>query len=207
VNEEVTRSTEATSAVAASYAARRRKAAPNGWWGVALLVATEAALFGSVLASYYYLRFKSAQWPPAGIEDPKVTLPLVLTGALIATSVPMYIAARAARAGRAGAAWRAILLATAIQAGYLAVQIILFKDDLNSFSPKDTAYGSVYFTMLALHHVHVLVGILLCLWLLARLAFGLTNYRVIAVRVVAVYWYFVNAMAIFVVLTQLSPSL
>jgi heme/copper-type cytochrome/quinol oxidase subunit 3 len=205
--EEVTRSTEATSAVSASYAARRRKALPNGWWGVALLVATEAALFGSLLASYFYLRFQSAQWPPAGVEEPKVALPLALTGALVATSLPMFLAVRSARAGRTRATWLAILLAVAIQAGYLAVQIILLKDDLNSFSPKATAYGSIYFTLLAAHHLHVLLGILLCCWLLARLASGLTNYRVVAVRVVAVYWYFVSALAVLVVLTQLSPSL
>ena len=207
MSDEVTRSTEATSAVAASYAARRRRSSPNGWWGVALLVATEAALFGSLMASYFYLRFTATLWPPPGVEDPKVALPLVLTGVLVLTSVPMFVAARAARNGKVALAWRAILLATLVQAGYLTVQILLFRDDLNSFSPKDTAYGSVYFTLLAAHHVHVLIGILLCLWLLARLASGLTNYRLIAVRVVAFYWYFVSAVGVLVVLTQLSPSL
>jgi heme/copper-type cytochrome/quinol oxidase subunit 3 len=61
--------------------------------------------------------------------------------------------------------------------------------------------------MLAVHHLHVLVGILLIGWLLVRLLWGLTNYRLTAVRVVALYWYFVIAMAVLVVLTQLSPSL
>ena len=55
--------------------------------------------------------------------------------------------------------------------------------------------------------MHVLIGILLCVWLLARLRSGFTGYRVTAVRVVALYWYFVNAVAILVVLTQISPSL
>ena len=204
---EVARSTEAEGAVAASYAARRRKALPNGWWGALLLLATESALFGSLLATYYFLRFQAVDWPPAGIEDPKVALPLALTAALVATSAPMFFAARSARAGRTRAAWIALLLAVAVQCGYLAVQIILFQDDLNKFSPSDTAYGSIYFTLLAAHHAHVLLGILLVLWLLVRLLWGLTNYRVIAVRVVALYWYFVNALAILVVLTQVSPSL
>ncbi len=204
---DVTRSMEAESAVAASYAARQRKALPNGWWGVALLAATEAAVFGALIASYFYLRFKALEWPPAGIEEPKVALPLALTGALVVTSVPMLLAARAASAGRTRAAWVAILVATAVQAGYLAVQILLYQEDLSKFSPQDTAYGSIYFTLLMVHHVHVGIGIALCGWLLLRLLFGLTNYRVVAVRVVAVYWYFVNAAAIAVVLTQLSPSL
>jgi hypothetical protein len=36
---------------------------------------------------------------------------------------------------------------------------------------------------------------------------GMTNYRLVAVRVVALYWYFVNLIAIPVVLTQVSPAL
>jgi heme/copper-type cytochrome/quinol oxidase subunit 3 len=204
---EVTRSTEATSAVAAAYAARRRKALPSGVWGIALLVATETALFGTVLASYYYLRFDATSWPPPGIEPPDVALPLALTGALVLTSVPALLAVRAARRGEAGTAFRMILLALLVQAGYLAVQIILFKRDLGEFSPRDTAYGSIYFTLLGLHHVHVVIGLLLELGLLVKLLGGLTNYRVIGVRAVAIYWYFVNAMAVLVVLTQLSPSL
>jgi heme/copper-type cytochrome/quinol oxidase subunit 3 len=204
---DVTRSTEATSASAASYAARRRQALPNGMWGVALLVATEAALFGTVLATYFYLRFQTTTWPPPGIDPPKVALPLVLTAALVSTSIPALLASRAARRGRGGRAFRLLLLALLVQAGYLAVQILLFKRDLGDFSPRDTAYGSIYFSLLALHHVHVLVGLLLELGILAKLLGGLTSYREIGVRVVALYWHFVNAMAVLVVLTQLSPSL
>jgi heme/copper-type cytochrome/quinol oxidase subunit 3 len=134
-------------------------------------------------------------------------LPLCLTGALVLTSVPMLLAARAARAGRRGRALRLIALALLVQGGYLAVQVLLFKRDLGEFSPRGSAYGSIYFSMLGLHHAHVVVGLLLSIGLLTRLAGGLTNYRVIAVRVVSLYWHFVNAMAILVVLTQLSPSL
>jgi cytochrome c oxidase subunit III len=207
MNDEVIRSTEATSGVSASYAARRRRAQPSGWWGVALLVATETALFGTLIASYFYLRFRTVNWPPGGIEPPDATLPLVLTAVLLATSVPMLLAARAARAGDAarGAWW--IVLALVVQSGYLGGQIALFASDLDKFSPKDNAYGSIYFTMLGAHHAHVVLGILLSLFILVRLLYGLTNYRVIGVRVVAVYWYFVAVVGLLVTLTQVSPSL
>jgi cytochrome c oxidase subunit 3 len=204
---DVTRSTEAMSAVSASYAARKRRAQPSGWWGVALLVATETALFGTLIASYFYLRFRTVDWPPGGIEAPDATLPLVLTGVLIATSVPMLLAAREARAGEARRTALWILLALVVQAGYLGGQAALFASDLDKFSPKDNAYGSIYFTMLGAHHAHVLVGILLSLFVLVRLISGLTNYRVIAVRVVALYWYFVAVVGVLVTLTQVSPSL
>jgi heme/copper-type cytochrome/quinol oxidase subunit 3 len=204
---EPTRSTRATSAVSASYAARRRLSFPLGWWGVMLLVATETAFFGTLIASYFYLRLKATQWPPAGIDPPDVTAPLILTGVLIASCVPMFLATRAARSAHPRRAWLLLLAALALQATYLGVQIHLFASDLDKFQPDDNAYGSIYFTLLGAHHLHVLVGILMVVWLLARLAWGLTNYRVVAVWVVAIYWYFVSVAAVAVVLTQISPSL
>jgi heme/copper-type cytochrome/quinol oxidase subunit 3 len=192
---------------AAARVAQARRSLPNGWWGVALLIATETALFGSMIASYFYLRFQSVQWPPPGIPEPEVAVPLVLSGALVATSVPMLLAVRSARGGRARATWLWIAAAAAVQAGYLAWQIVLFRYDFLKFKPSGSSYGSIYFTLLGTHHAHVLLGLLIDAWLLARLLFGLTNYRLTAVRVAAFYWYFVNAMAIAVVLTQLSPSL
>jgi len=75
----VTRSMDATVPSAAAAVQRRRLAFPNAWWGVALLIGTEAALLLSMIASYFYLQSKSHQWPPPGIEHPKVLLPVVLT--------------------------------------------------------------------------------------------------------------------------------
>jgi heme/copper-type cytochrome/quinol oxidase subunit 3 len=204
---EVTRSAQATGAAAVARVARARRALPNGWWGMLLLVATETTLFGTLIASYFYLRFQTSTWPPQGIEPPKVALPLALTGALVLTSVPMFLASARARVGRAAPAILLILVAFLAQAGYLAAQIVLFSDDLHKFSPKDTAYGSIYFTLLGTHHFHVLIGLLLDLWVVARLLGGMTNYRLLTVRVVAFYWYFVSALGVAVVLTQLSPAL
>ncbi|HEX4760523.1 MAG TPA: cytochrome c oxidase subunit 3 [Thermoleophilaceae bacterium] len=204
---DLTRSTEAETAVAASYAARQRKAQPNGWWGAALLVATETALFGSLVATYFFLANQAPSWPPPGVEAPKPALPLALTGVLVLTTIPMFLAARAGRRGSVRAARLWVLPALAVQCGYLATQVVLFSHDLSKFSPRDSAYGSIYFTLLAVHHAHVVVGILLSAWLVSRLAFGLTNYRLIALRVVALYWYFVAAVGVLVVLTQLSPAL
>lgn len=204
---EVTRSMRATTGPAVARVARRRVALPSGWWGMALFVATEAGIFGSLIAAYFYLSFQATRWPPPGIDPPSIALPLALTAALVATSVPMFLAARAARAGRAGLTGGLIGGALLVQGAYIAVQAVLYADDLRSFSPRDSAYGSAYFTLLGAHHAHVVVGILLGLAVLARLPGGLTNYRVIGVRAVALYWAFVNLAAIFVVLTELSPSL
>jgi cytochrome c oxidase subunit III len=185
-------------------AARSRVARPNGWWGMLVFVLTEATLFGAIFGSYYYLRFTTAHWPPPGTPEPSVTVPLVLAFVLAATSVPMAIAARAAGAGEAARARLALVVALVVQAGFFAMQIRLFQDDLAKFQPSESSYASIYFTMLGAHQAHVAVGLLLNLWLLAKLARGLTNYRIVATQSIAFYWYFVNLLALLVVGAQLS---
>jgi cytochrome c oxidase subunit I+III len=190
----------------APLGAPRGRAQPSGWWGMAIFLATEAALFGSLIGTYFYLRFTSVQWPQGGIAAPSVALPLLLTAVLVASTIPMAAAAAAARRGRTQATWLLVALAMLLQAGYLAVQIVSYIHDLGTFAPDTNAYTSIYFTLLGAHHAHVAVGVLLDAWLLARLLGGLTHYRVVAVRSIALYWYVVAAIGIAVVATQVSPS-
>jgi cytochrome c oxidase subunit III len=188
-------------------ATTQRRAQPSGWWGMALLIATEATFFACLIASYFYLRFKAGEWPLGGIEAPAVVLPLVFTGGLLAATLPVFLSVRAAKRGERRRAWWLLAAATAIQATYLGLQIHLYVADMNSFSPQQNAYSSIYFTLLGAHHAHVAVGLALDSWLLWKLWRGITDYRLIALRATALYWYFVNLAAVAVVLTQLSPSL
>lgn len=185
----------------------QRAAKPSGWWGMAVFVATEATLFGTLIGSYYDLRFNAAHWPPARVPDPKVTLPLVLLALLVATSVPVQLASNFARARRIGRAQLALLSALALQSVYLALQIHLYVDDLHRFTPQGSAYGSIYFTLVGAHHAHVVVGILLEAWFVLRLLRGLTRYRAVGLRATAFYWHAVNVLAVAVTIVQLSPSL
>jgi heme/copper-type cytochrome/quinol oxidase subunit 3 len=184
-----------------------RVARPNGWWGMAVFVATEATLFGTIIGTYFYLRFNSAHWPPPGVPKPEVLLPLVLTVVLVSTSIPVQLAVRSARGGNASPARWLLALAIVIQAAYFGIQIHLFLADLDKFSPSQSAYGSIYFTLLGAHHTHVFVGILLELFLFLRLARGLTGYRLTGLKATAFYWHFVNVLAVVVLATQLSPRL
>jgi heme/copper-type cytochrome/quinol oxidase subunit 3 len=184
-----------------------REAKPNGWWGMALFVASEATLFGTLIGSYFYLRFNTLQWPPPEVPEPKVALPLILAGVLVATSLPMHAAVEAGRNGRRARAWWLVALALLVQSGYFAMQVHLFADDLPKVDPQASSYGSIYATLLGAGHAHVFVGLLLDLWLLARLATGLTSYRLVGLRIVAFYWYFVSFVSVAIVLTEISPSL
>jgi cytochrome c oxidase subunit 3/cytochrome c oxidase subunit I+III len=184
-----------------------RAAKPSGWWGMVVFVATETTLFGTLIGSYYDLRFKTPHWPPPGVPDPKVAVPLILLAVLVSTSFFVQLASVFARAGRTTAVQLALLVALVMQSGYLAMQIHLYVDDLHHFTPQGSAYGSIYFTMLGAHHAHVLVGILLELWFFLRFFAGNTVYRAVGIHATAFFWHAVNVLAVAVTIVQLSPSL
>jgi cytochrome c oxidase subunit I+III len=189
-----------------AQADRARRAAPNGVWGVVMLICSEASLFGTLFGTYFYLRFQSTAWPPAGIEAPALLTPLVLMGVLALTSIPMGLASRAARAGQLKPTRGWLWLALLVQMGYIAIQMVNFLDDVSKFTPS-TGYGSAYYVLLGADHIHVYVGILLNAYLLLRLGWGLTAYRSSGVRLTAIYWHFVNILTVFVTFTILTPSL
>src|SRR5262249_49242185 len=115
-------------------------AKPNGWWGMAAFVTTEATLFGVLFGTYIYLRFRAVRWPPPGSPDPKAALPLVLAVVLAATIVPMALAARAAQRGLARRASLLILVALVVQCAYFGVALHEFSHDLDRFTPQSGAY-------------------------------------------------------------------
>jgi len=80
------------------YAAGVRRGGPGlAVWGMAMLVASEATLFGTFIGSYYYLRFGAQHWPPPGTPEPRVVVPLILAGVLGGATIG--ITARHERAG------------------------------------------------------------------------------------------------------------
>jgi len=188
-----------------AYAARRG-GLPAGWWGMLMLIASEGTLLMCLVATYWYLRVRAVHWPPPGIPEPRVVVPMVLAGVLLLTSVPIQLASRAFREGRLGATRLLLLLALVVQAGYLAYEIHDFGDQLRAFGVARNAYSSIYYTLLGADHAHVAVGLLLDVWLLAKLARGLTRYRVTATVAIAWYWHFVNVLTVVVIGTLTSVN-
>ena len=94
-----------------------------------------------------------------------------------------------------------------MQASYLAFAVHEYAADLKRFRPMDNAYGSIYYTLLGADHVHVGIGLLFSAWLLAKLARGITLYRLNALQAIVLYWHAVNVLTVVVTLTVISPAL
>jgi cytochrome c oxidase subunit 3/cytochrome c oxidase subunit I+III len=204
---DVPRTTEAEGADAVSRAVRARLGPPAAWWGMVILIASEATLFATFVATYFYLRVTSPSWPQGGLPAPKALVPLILLACLVATSVPMQLASLAARAGRIAAARLFILSALVVQAAYFGYEVYDYRNQLHDFGLGRNAYSSIYYTLLGADHAHVALGILFNLWLLGKLASGLTTYRMNATQAITWYWHAVNAITVVVFATLLSPRL
>src|SRR5437762_8813851 len=90
-----------------------------GWWGMVLLITTEATLFACLLFSYFYLRVSSSQWPLGGIKRPELLLPGIMTAVLLASSAPMAWAERGIRRGRRGQLLAGLALSFLLGAAFL----------------------------------------------------------------------------------------
>jgi cytochrome c oxidase subunit 3 len=180
----------------------------NGWWGMVLLIATEATLFAILIASYFYIRFKSPDWPQGGINDPTIGRPLLNNGVLLASIVPMYVAERAVFRGRQ-ALFRLGLGGTfLLLLAYFALQTDSFWTSWHSFKPSENTYASLVYTIVGAHWLHVGAGILLLGFVQLRAWLGhFDAERNVPVQVTVLYVYFVALLAVPVFLTSISPAL
>jgi cytochrome c oxidase subunit III len=188
-------------------AVARRRGRSTGWWGMLMLVASEATLFGCLLGTYFYLRSLAPQWPPSGAPLPPVVVPFVLAGVLTLTVAPVRLALGAARSARLAAVRALLVLALLVQSGYFAYAVHDFQDRLSSLTPQDNAYGSITYLLLGATLAHVAVGLLLDLWLLLKVARGLTAYRLNALEAISLYWYAVVVLTLLVTATVASARL
>jgi hypothetical protein len=53
----------------------------------------------------------------------------------------------------------------------------------------------------------VFLGLLLDVWVLARLSTALTRYRIAGLHVVTLYWYVINGLTVVVLLIEVSPRI
>ena len=181
---------------------------PVGWWAVLLLVTTEGALFAAMIASYFYLRFRAEQWPPPGTPQPKVLVPTGVTAMLVLSSLPL---AWAVWGAKRHVWWRAAAgLGVAAVLGVLFViaELHLIVSAWHKSGAQRDAYDSITYTLQGAHLAHVVAAVLINLFLLAKISRRrLTQYRVNGIWAMSLYWHFVNALAILVLVTAVSPAL
>lgn len=160
------------------------------WWGVVMLVAIEATVFSTLIASYFYLRMGEPQWPPAGIKEPDLLLPTINTAVLLASSVPMYIADRAVTQGRLSRLWLGLMMAIVLALVFLVLKVVEYSEV--PYAWDDHAYGSIVWLIIGFHSTHVITLVLKTIVMLVLAFRGYFNEkRTLGVQVNGLYWHFV----------------
>jgi len=169
----------------------------TGWWGMVLFVATEATIFGCLLASYFYLRVSAPSWPPDGIKFPELMLPIPMTILLVGSSLPMWWAESGIRRGNTGRLRLGLAVAFVLAAAFLIMQGIEYSR--KEFAISTDAYGSLFYLITGLHGMHVLVALVMNIVVQLRAWLGhFDRRRNLAVQNLALYWHFVDGVWIFI---------
>jgi cytochrome c oxidase subunit III len=195
---------------AAARAAHAAEQRPNAWWGMLLVVFTEATLFALLLLSYFYLRAKTpGAWPPGDIHDPVLLKPALMTVLLVASDIPMVIADRRIRRDDRSGLVVGLAITFLMGAGFLALQVDEYHTDIKEFAPQTNAYGSLFYTINGIHALHVVAGLLLIGWTFSRALEGhVTRRHKVTVQVTSLYWHFVHiAWLVIFASLYLSPHL
>lgn len=122
------------------------------WWGSALLLTIEVVAFGTLVSSYFYLRFHAPEWPPNGAPLPELLLAGLASLALVGSSAAIAAAGRALDAGQ-----RRLAVAAIVAASVLAIAFtgLIVADRIVDVVRWDRdAYGSLLWTTLAIHSLH-----------------------------------------------------
>ena len=177
-----------------------------GFWGMMLLIATEAALFAYLLFSYFYLSYMAAgPWPPEGPPSLKLVLPN--TAILLLSSGTMYWAEAGIRRGEGGRLRIGLIVTLVLGVIFLAIQGVEYSNQ--RITPTTNAYGSLFFTITGFHGAHVAAGLLMIAVIACRAFLGhFRQGRHEAVTNVSWYWHFVDLvwLSVFTSL-YLSPYL
>src|SRR4051794_34242290 len=80
--------------------APRRRGYSTAWWGMVMLITTEAMIFLSLLSAYFFVRATASAWPIGGLPLPELHRTIIFSIVLIGSSVPILWMEHALKLGR-----------------------------------------------------------------------------------------------------------
>ena len=166
---------------------------PPGFWGMVILIATEATVFGALLSAYFFVRATSGAWPQGGIRAPELPRITLFTIVLLASSLPLFWGERAIRKGHVGQLRIALFISFVMGLTFVANQTYDFTS--LKFSASDNAYASLFIVITGLHGLHLIVGLIMSIVVQVKASIGWFDARRhLTVTVFGLYWHFVDVV-------------
>ena len=137
----------------------------NGKIGIWLFLASEVMLFGALFATYILLRTGAPVWPH-GREFLNIPLATTNTIVLITSSVTMVMAWYSLKMDQFGRFRLYLGLTILCALGFMFIKYLEYshKFELGLY-PKTNTFLAIYFTMTALHGLHVVGGMCVNIYL------------------------------------------
>jgi len=178
------------------------------WWGVVGMLAIEGTVFALLAVTYFYLRGGAGgEWPPPGVAQPGLGLTTTALIVLLLSMVPMHWTSKAAEREdlRGIALW--LTVTTVLGIAFLVIRFFEFRS--LTYEWRSHAYGSVVWSIIGMHTIHVLTSTAENLLFLALLAKGpVEDKHMVDLTVNALYWYFVVLSWVpFYFIVYLDPGL
>jgi cytochrome c oxidase subunit 3 len=190
-------------------AEQQNESATLGMW---TFLATEVLFFGALFVSYTICRIR---WPHAfraGSLDLRWYFGAINTAVLLLSSFAMAMAVRFAAMGASRNIIRALLGTIALAVLFLGIKGLEYSIEwreqlvpsLNYSShggarpPQEELFMSFYFTMTAIHALHMVIGIgvmLVLIWMTRRGKFSADWHS--PVEMTGLYWHFVDIVWVF----------
>ena len=168
--------------------------------GIWLFLASEVMLFGGLFSSYMLLRVGATEWP-VGATLLNVPIGTFNTVVLISSSVTMVMAYASLKLDDFGKYKMYMGVTILLALTFLVVKGYEYWEKISHGDlPSESTYLAIYWTMTALHGVHIIGGIAVnaflwgpgsAMWRTKREQF------VNRVEVAGLYWHFVDLVWIF----------
>ena len=172
----------------------------RGLVGITCLILAEASLFIIFVVAYVYYLGKSLTGPaPRDVLE----LPVFTTICLLSSSITVHFAVEALHKGKRGlcSLWLAatVLLGTIFLAGTAHEWYHLIVHD--GLTIRTNLFGTTFYSLVGLHATHVVVGLfMLSLALVFSLRGQMSYEHSERLKVLSLYWHFVDAVWVIVFL-------
>lgn len=159
-----------------------------------VLIITEVMFFTGLISAYIIAASKAMDWPPA--DQPRLPFWLTLCNMLILliSSISMYFFVKNSEQG----IFKKVYLAITVLLGivFLVIQGFEWVKLVNFGIQNSTGlYASYFYTLIALHGVHVFIGLLLIISLFFHLQKqGFSDRKMPLIRAFGLFWYFVSLL-------------
>jgi cytochrome c oxidase subunit 3 len=170
--------------------------------GMLLFLGSEIATFGAGFIYYFFVR-AGADWSSVAVPHGLLGL-LVIgnTAILIVSSITLHFAHHALLKGNRSRFVRLLGVTLALGIVFIAGQIYEYYEFIvhEGFTITEGIFASAFFGLTGLHGLHVTLGGVLLTILFVRSLYGqYSPERHVSVSTVSMYWHFVDAVWIFLV--------